>query len=99
MDSSKEQEIEARLARIEGQIASLQRSVDGIANGRQSSRASGQQTSRGQADPAFSFADTVGYRARGNSAEPGSSIPAWFSSRTAEWWLSRLGVGFVVLGI
>jgi hypothetical protein len=99
MDSSKEQEIEARLARIEGQIASLQRSVDGIANGRQSSPASGQQTSRGQADPAFSFADTVGYRARGNSAEPRSSIPAWFSSRTAEWWLSRLGVGFVVLGI
>ena len=29
----------------------------------------------------------------------GSTVPEWLSSRTAEWWLSRLGVGFVVLGI
>lgn len=99
MDSSKEQEIDARLARIEGQIASLQRSVDGMASGRQWSRATGQQTPRGQAGAAFSFADSVGYRPRANAGDSGSSIPAWFSSRTAEWWLSRLGVGFVVLGI
>lgn len=29
----------------------------------------------------------------------GDNLTAWFSSRSAEWWLSRLGMGFVVLAV
>jgi predicted membrane protein DUF2339 len=29
----------------------------------------------------------------------GDNIASWFSSRSPEWWLSRLGIGFVVLAV
>ncbi len=84
MDSSKEQEIEARLAKIENAIASLQRSVDGAAGATQRPV---DGTARGSA------ARTARPR------DVGPRVPEWLSSRTPEWWLSRLGAGFVVLAV
>ncbi len=91
MDSSKEQEIEARLAKIENAIASLQRSVDGLTgNGRSASP--GQQSR--PVDPLRAeWARTPKTR----PAEPG--LPEWLSARSPEWWLSRLGAAFVVLAV
>jgi len=31
--------------------------------------------------------------------EIGENLATWFSSRSAEWWLSRLGIGFVILAV
>src|SRR5258706_4361957 len=106
MDSSREMEFEARLARIEQAIAALQRSVDGIVSGRGSLAATSPESSfrDERRDP---LADQVYSGSRPGFA--GGSIPrtpadditatlsSWFSSRTPEWWLSRLGIGFVIL--
>lgn len=91
MDSSKEQEIEARLAKIEYAIASLQRSVDGLAGERRSA-SPGQQSQ--PADPLRAE--------RARTPQPRAaelSLPEWLSARTPEWWLSRLGAGFVLLAM
>jgi hypothetical protein len=91
MDSSKEQEIEARLAKVENAIASLQRSVDGLAGERRN--ASPGQQSR-PADPLRAEWERT---PRARAAEP--RVPEWLSSRSPEWWLSRLGAAFVVLAV
>ena len=100
MDAAKERELEARLSRIEGTIAALQQSVDGLlkenrvvsspagethrAAGGFSARASAQGQSRPRPTPADDFA---------------AKIIEWFSSRSPEWWLSRLGIGLVVIAV
>src|SRR5438477_9412314 len=99
MDHNKEQEIEARLSRIENTLDALQRSIDeliGEKRGRAhaaaepshreyaSSSSSARSASRGRATPG----DDIG-----------ATISEWFSSRPPEWWLSRLGIGFVVIAI
>ena len=99
MDHNKEQEIEARLSRIENTLDALQRSIDeliGEKRGRAhaaaepshreyaSSSSSARSASRGRATPG----DDIG-----------ATISDWFSSRPPEWWLSRLGIGFVVIAI
>lgn len=39
-------------------------------------------------------------RRRANFADDfAANLPGWFSSRTPEWWLSRLGIGFVILAV
>ncbi|MFL5564762.1 MAG: hypothetical protein ACJ77J_06670, partial [Gemmatimonadaceae bacterium] len=78
MDSSREQELEARLTKIEESISALQVAVEGIVSGRR------RTFSYKEAPPLapglrFSPGDDVG-----------SSIAGWFSARSAEWWLSRL---------
>ncbi|MEO8908813.1 MAG: DUF2339 domain-containing protein [Gemmatimonadaceae bacterium] len=80
MDSLKEQEIDARLAKIEHAIASLQRSVDGMA--------------RGAGNSARIPTPRLSPR-----EDPSPGLPQWLSSRTPEWWLSRLGAAFVVLAV
>jgi uncharacterized membrane protein len=85
MDSSKEQEIEARLAKIEYAIASLQRSVDGLA---------------GEPRPVSPIDPLRAERLRTprpRAAAPG--LPEWLSARSPEWWLSRAGAAFVVLAV
>ncbi|MFL5610162.1 MAG: DUF2339 domain-containing protein [Gemmatimonadaceae bacterium] len=87
MDSSREQELEARLTKIEESISALQVAVEGIVSERRGT------FSYKEAPPLapglrFSRGDDVG-----------SSIAGWFSARSAEWWLSRLGIGFVVLAV
>jgi hypothetical protein len=91
MDSSKEQEIEARLAKIENAIASLQRSVDGLAAERRPG-SPGQQS-----QPADPLRAEWSRTARSRAAEP--RVPEWLSSRSPEWWLSRAGAAFVVLAV
>jgi uncharacterized membrane protein len=91
MDSSKEQEIEARLAKIEYAIASLQRSVDGLAGERRYA-SPGQQSQ--SADPLRAERMRT---PQPRAAEP--KLPEWLSSRSPEWWLSRLGAAFVVLAV
>jgi hypothetical protein len=91
MDSSKEQEIEARLAKVEYAIASLQRSVDGLAGERRSA-SPGQQS-----QPIDPLRAESARTPKPRAAEPG--LPDWLSARTPEWWLSRLGAAFVVLAV
>lgn len=91
MDSSKEQETEARLAKIEHAIASLQRSVDGLAGERRSA-STGQQS-----QPTDPLRAERARTSQPRAAEPG--LPSWLSSRSPEWWLSRLGAAFVVLAV
>ncbi len=108
MDSSREIEFEARLARIEQAIAALQRSVDGIVSGRGSPAATSPESSfRDErrdplADQVFS-GSRPGFAGGPIPRTPADDITAtvssWFSSRTPEWWLSRLGIGFVILAV
>jgi uncharacterized membrane protein len=89
MDSTKEHEIEARLAKLENAIASLQRSVDGFA---------GQPNSAGQqSQPRDPLAAERARAPRPRATRP--ELPEWLSSRSPEWWLSRLGAAFVVLAV
>jgi uncharacterized membrane protein len=101
VEPSKEQELEARLARIESLVTSLQRSVEGLISERHASASRGGEW-RQTAPPGATFS-AANARTPSSSPPPradfGSTVPDWLSSRTAEWWLSRFGVGFVVLGI
>ena len=99
MDSSKEQEIEARLAKVEYAIASLQRSIDGLAGaGRATSP--GQQSEQATPNSTFQARDPLGaHRGRASQVGRGLDMPEWLSSRSPEWWLSRLGAAFVVLAV
>ncbi|MFL5488175.1 MAG: DUF2339 domain-containing protein [Gemmatimonadaceae bacterium] len=108
MDSSREQGIEARLTKIEASISALQVAVETIVGERLAgspggdARPSSSSRSEGPRRRPFSYAEAPplapGPRfSRGDDV--GSSIMSWFSARSAEWWLSRIGVGFVVLAI
>ncbi|MBC7790666.1 MAG: DUF2339 domain-containing protein, partial [Anaerolineae bacterium] len=111
MESSRELEFEARLARVEQSITALQRSVDALfAEHSPSARATSESDLRGArrdrlAEQVFEgrAAGSVppgGPRRRANFAEDfAANLPVWFSSKTPEWWLSRLGIGFVVLAV
>jgi hypothetical protein len=107
MDSTKEMEFETRLARVEQSIAALQRSLDALFA--ESSPAVGRTGSNLRGGRRDRLAEQM-LDARGpGSAAPGrranfaedfaASLPRWFSSKTPEWWLSRLGIGFVVLAV
>jgi len=108
MDSSREIEFEARLVRIEQAIAILQRSVDAILSGHGAPAAASAESSfrHERRDP---LAEQVFSGSRpGFASGPVPRTPAdditatlssWFSSRTPEWWLSRLGIGFVILAV
>ena len=81
MDSAREIEFEARLARVEQSIALLQRSVDALLDERKPRPA------------------PIPARRQSAADGIGENISSWFSSRSPEWWLSRLGIGFVVLAV
>jgi hypothetical protein len=113
MDSSKETEFEARLARVEESIVVLQRSIDALIAGhsRTPARPTPQPTVGGArpnplAEQVFegrrsAFAQPSGSPdRRANMADDfAAGLRGWLSSRTPEWWLSRLGVGFVILAV
>jgi uncharacterized membrane protein len=102
MDSSRETELEARLARVEQAIGALQRSVDALFAEHSPSPARGAQRDR-LAEQVFDGRASVppgGPRSRANFAEDfAANLPQWFSSKSPEWWLSRLGIGFVILAV
>ena len=107
MDSSREIEFDARLAAIEQSIAALQRSVDAILSGRAPQAGSAEPGFRDQrrdplADQVFAGgrpAFAPGPVPRTPADDIAATLSSWFSSRTPEWWLSRLGIGFVILAI
>jgi uncharacterized membrane protein len=97
MDSAKERELEARLSRIESSLTALQRSVDGLLG--EKARGSAAAESARQA---WSASPRAGARSRARATPAdgvGTQLSEWFSSRSPEWWLSRLGVGFLVIAI
>ncbi|HEY6089415.1 MAG TPA: DUF2339 domain-containing protein, partial [Gemmatimonadaceae bacterium] len=103
MDLSREIDIEARLARVEKALALLQRSVEAILAEKTAARASDAPESafRDQRRQPAEFARPQSASAR---AEKMADVLArdafsWLSSRSPEWWLSRLGIGFVILAV
>lgn len=108
MDSHKEAELDARLARVEASIAELQQSVATLLDQRgQSARRA--PSPEGAAPPASGW-ERDWSRGRASSSagagprrsatdEWGQDFSSWFSSRAPEWWLSRLGIAFVVLAV
>ena len=97
MDSSKEQEIEARLSRIESALGALQRAVDGLVSERRQRLGTEESRRRSYSADAESAAAPRPRRSAGDDI--GATISEWFSSRAPEWWLSRLGIGFVVIAV
>src|SRR2546423_2167024 len=97
MDPNKDQEIEARLSRIESTLVALQRSIDGLISERRGASSNAEQRQR-EFSPSSSARASA--RARATAGDDiGATISEWFSSRPPEWWLSRLGIGFVVIAI
>src|SRR2546423_4049349 len=98
MDSTKEQELDARLSRIESTLVALQRTVESLIG----ERRKGASTERPETNFA-ARADVSGSRSsqsrQGVRDDIGSVVSEWFSSRAPEWWLSRLGIGFVVIAV
>jgi len=98
MESAKEREIEQRLSRIESTLAALQRSVDGlIGEKRGAAHATEAHPGFGHGSGRASAAAAPTRRTPGDDL--GATISEWFSSRAPEWWLSRLGIGFVVIAV
>lgn len=113
MDSSRDSEFDTRLGRMESAVAALERSIDAlISERRQGStvelRVPSQDQMRsspvaggGAASPAVSLRGVPSAaRPRSNTAsENVGRASSWFASRNPEWWLSRVGMGFLILGI
>jgi hypothetical protein len=94
MDQLKEREIEDRLSRLETGLAALQQSVEAMAGGGMRDAGSG---ARGSA-PRRSAGAASGQQ-HADSEDLGSIVSRWFMARSPEWWLSRLGIGFVVIAV
>lgn len=109
MDSPKEAELEARLARVEESIAGLQRSMDALLAERSDAPAGGwayRNTRNAGRDPIADQArqgrgagSTPAPGRRNVADEIGANLSSWFESRSPEWWLSRVGIGLMVLAV
>ena len=113
MDSSRDSEFHARLARMEAAVLGLQRSLDAlIAQGKpahsreRTADPLREQVLRSHAaeaaasSRASSFPDPpIAPRRRSTSDGIDGGLSSWFTSRDPEWWLSRVGIGFLVLGV
>ena len=114
MDSSRDSDYDTRLAKIEKSIAAMQRSIDALLAQRapapgptESEAARRDQIRDPLAEQVFhgrrtDFAEGASTAHRGrNTAQDvlGEQLSGWFSSRTPEWWLSRFGIGFVILAV
>jgi predicted membrane protein DUF2339 len=109
MDSPKETELEARLARVEESLAALQRSMDALQAERSDAPAAGWAYRNPRGSRRDPLADQVSQgRAAGTAQqarrasvadEIGANLSSWFESRSPEWWLSRVGIGLMVLAV
>src|SRR4029079_5515321 len=108
MDSNKEAELDARLARVEASIAELQKTMAArLAERGQFARRGSTAESTARQTPGWDRAfrgratsETAGAGSRRSAADEwGQDLSTWFSSRAPEWWLSPLGIAFVVLGV
>jgi len=102
MDPSGDSEFEARLARLEAAIAGLQQSMDALMAERRPANprdrdADARASSRASASPQPPLSP---YRRRsGATGGPEEALYSWFTSHDAGWWLSRVGMGFLVVGV
>src|SRR6266480_2586058 len=99
MESGKEQEIEARFSKIESALSALQRSVEGLINERRGAAASAGTRERASDSGFYSPAPSASRPRATAGGDIGATVSEWFSSRAPEWWLSRLGIGFVVIAV
>jgi uncharacterized membrane protein len=110
MGSSRDSEFDERLTKIEAAIVGLQRSMDTLLAERRPTFAAGPAEPPGaQGDRYSAGAAQPGSPAgeppvrprtpRIAADESGDALSNWFTSRSAEWWLSRVGIGFVVLAV
>ena len=102
MDSSRDSEFDARLKRIEAVLTDLQRSMDALARERRPAPAHERATepsasSRASPSPAPPVAPPRQRQATPLPIDRG--VASLFASHDAEWWLSRVGIGFLVLGV
>ena len=113
MDSSRDSEFDARLVQIEAAIVVLQRSVASLIAERspalsrdapaEPQREPRQASYSGEATapaPASSLPKPPNPPAAARATRAiGDVFSPWFASRDAEWWLSRVGIGFVILAV
>lgn len=92
MDSSRESEFDRRLARIEAAIIDVQRSIDALLAERKLAYPSSRASS-------FPNPPLVPRLRENMSDEINEGLSSWFAARSPEWWLSRVGIGFLILGI
>jgi len=102
MDSSRDSEFDARLKRIEAVLTDLQRSFDALA----AERSPGPARERASEPPASSRASSVPappvappHRRQATPPPIERGVASLFAAHDAEWWLSRVGIGFLVLGV
>jgi len=111
MDSSRDSEFDERLAKIEATIVGLQRSMNALlverrpafsARAAEPPREQEERFSAGAAPSSGSPSPDPPVRPRVPriaADEAGDALSNWFTSRSAEWWLTRVGMGFVVLSV
>src|SRR3954471_1326761 len=88
MDSSRESEFDARLTRLEAAVAAIEQSVEALGRERTVS-----------ASPPPVAAGGIPHDERAYAAPPTAPSAPWYATHDPEWWLSRVGVGFVVLAV
>jgi len=114
MDSSRDSEFDRRLARIEAAIVGLERSIDALLAERapaysrertadplreQVQRSYSAEAAASSRGSSFPDPPLVPRRREYPSDEISAGLSSWFASRNPEWWLSRVGIGFLILGI
>ena len=103
MDSPRDSEFDARLARLEAAVAGLERSIAALMSERELPRERAPDLEPEIEEWRSSYpaeAPPLIPQRRANRPDGIAEGPSsWFPSRTAEWWLSRVGIGFVIVGI
>src|SRR5947207_15690294 len=99
MESGKEQEIEARLSKIESALSAVQRSVDGLINERRGAAASAGTRERASDSGSYSSAPSASGPRATAGGDIGATMSEWVSSRAPQWWRRSVGIAFVVFAL
>lgn len=104
MDSSRDSEFDQRLARIEAAIIDLQGSMAALLAEREIpnswERAAAPPPGEQRRSSYYAPTPLIAPGRRQDKADQvGAEVSSWFASHDAEWWLSRVGIGFVILAV
>ncbi len=102
MDSSRDSEFDARLKRIEAVLTDLQRSIDAVTAERRPAPPHERASEAPASSPASAYPAPPIAPARRRQATPtpiDRGVSSLFASHEPEWWLSRVGIGFLILGV